>query len=105
MPKSALQTADPRADEPIEIPFYIPVTGIPVRPRRTLKHGDIFAAFDSHGDIGASEVGSDGVYFDDTRFLSRLELGLNGLPTLLVGPDIRGDNSQPTGDLHHPRMH
>jgi hypothetical protein len=57
MSKPALQTADPLADEPIEIPFYIPVTGIPVRPRRTLKHGNIFAVFDSHGDIGASEGG------------------------------------------------
>jgi glycogen debranching enzyme len=105
MSKPALQTADPLADEPIEIPFYIPVTGIPVRPRRTLKHGNIFAVFDSHGDIGASEGGSDGVYFDDTRFLSRLELSLNGMPPLLLGSNIRDDNMQLTVDLTNPDMY
>src|SRR3954447_2549125 len=82
-----------------ETPFYIPATGSPSRPRRTLKHGDTFAVFDDHGDIGASAGGSDGVYFDDTRFLSRLELTLNGMQPLLLGSNIRDDNTQLTVDL------
>lgn len=45
-----------------EEPFYIPATVPPSRPRRALKHGDTFAAVDSHGDIGASIGGQDGVF-------------------------------------------
>src|SRR3569833_491820 len=92
-------------DEPAETPFYIPATGSPSRPRRTLKHGDTFAVFDDHGDIGASAGGADGVYFDDTRFLSRIELTLNGLQLLLLGSSIRDDNTQLTVDLTNPDMY
>src|SRR5881394_1436352 len=88
-----------------ETPFYIPATDSPSRPRRTLKHGDTFAVFDDHGDIGASAGCADGVYFDDTRFLSRLELTLNGMPPLLLGSNIRDDNTQLTVDLTNPDMY
>src|SRR4051812_21146290 len=57
-----------------EEPFYIPVTLAATRPRRTLKHGDTFAVLDSHGDIGTSAGGTDGIFNNDTRYLSRLEL-------------------------------
>src|SRR5882672_9742012 len=89
----------------VETPFYIPATDSPSRPRRTLKHGDTFAVFDDHGDIGASAGGADGVYFDDTRFLSRLELTLNGMQLLLLGSNIRDDNTQLTVDLTNPDMY
>jgi hypothetical protein len=45
-----------------ESPFYIPMTGPVARPRRSLKHGDTFIVLDSHGDIGASAGGSDGLF-------------------------------------------
>src|SRR5882757_11079505 len=89
----------------VETPFYIPATDSPSRPRRTLKHGDTFAVFDDHGDIGASAGGADGVYFDDTRFLSRLELTLNGMQPLLLGSNIRDDNTQLTVDLTNPDVY
>ena len=57
-----------------EAPFYIPATDAPARPRRNLKHNDTFAVFDSHGDIGASAGGQDGLFDCDTRYLSHLEL-------------------------------
>src|SRR5882757_9386772 len=89
----------------VETPFYIPATDSPSRPTRTLKHGDTFAVFDDHGDIGASAGCADGVYFDDTRFLSRLELTLNGMSPLLLGSNIRDDNTQLTVDLTNPDMY
>jgi glycogen debranching enzyme len=85
-----------------EAPFYIPATGPATRPRRTLKHGDTFAVFDSHGDIGASSGGPDGVFHADTRYLSRLELLINGMQPLLLGSNVRDDNSLLTVDLTNP---
>jgi glycogen debranching enzyme len=85
-----------------EAPFYIPATGPATRPRRTLKHGDTFAVLDSHGDIGASSGGPDGVFHADTRYLSRLELLINGMQPLLLGSNVRDDNSLLTVDLTNP---
>jgi hypothetical protein len=69
-----------------EAPFYIPATGPASRARRTLKHDDTFMVLDSHGDIGASAGGPDGLFHCDTRFLSRLELLLNGMQPCCSAP-------------------
>jgi glycogen debranching enzyme len=90
-------------DEAIaETSFYIPATGTATRPRRTLKYGDTFAVFDSHGDMGASAGGADGLFHKDTRYLSRLELLLNNRPLLLLGSNLRDDNSMLSVDLTNP---
>jgi glycogen debranching enzyme len=102
---AAPQTPASLVDKTAETPFYIPATGAASRPRRTLKHGDVFAVFDSYGDIGASPGGPDGVYYDDTRFLSRLELSLSGREPLLLGSNIRDDNMMLTVDLTNPDMY
>ena len=44
-----------------EAPFSMASTGPSARPRRTLKHDDMFALFDSHGGMGASAGGPDGL--------------------------------------------
>src|SRR3979411_3397926 len=64
------------SDEAPETPFYIPATGPSTRPRRTLKHDDIFAVFDSFGDIGATAGGPDGIDLKAQRFLWRLLISL-----------------------------
>ncbi len=88
-----------------EVPFYIPATGPSTRPRRTLKHDDTFAVVDSHGDIGASKGGPDGIFHRDTRFLSRLELLLSGMQPLLLGSNLRDDNAVLTVDLTNPDIY
>ncbi len=88
-----------------EAPFYIPATGPATRPRRTLKHDDTFVVVDSHGDIGASAGGTDGLFHSDTRFLSHLELLLNGMQPLLLGSNVRDDNTSLTVDLTNPDMY
>ena len=85
-----------------EAPFYIVATGSPTRPRQTLKHGDTFAVVDSHGDLGASAGESDGLFHKDTRYLSQLEVLVNGLPPLLLGSNLRDDNSLLSIDLTNP---
>ena len=98
LPKLSLDTAS-------ETPFYIPATGPATRPRRTLKHDDTFVVLDSHGDIGASAGGPDGLFHGDTRFLSRLELSLNGMQPLLLGSNVRDDNTFLTIDLTNPDIY
>ena len=88
-----------------EAPFYIPATGPATRPRRTLKSDDTFVVCDSHGDIGAAPGGSDGLFHCDTRFLSHLELSLNGAQLLLLGSNIRDDNASLTVDLTNPDIY
>ncbi len=73
-------------------PFHIPATGLASRERCTLKYGDTFAVLDSHGDIGASPGGPDGLFHNDTRFLSHLKFSLNGSQPLLLGHSLRDDN-------------
>ena len=50
--------------------FYIPATGPGTRPRRTLKHNDTFIVLDSHGDIGASAGGPDGLFAGRSEIIS-----------------------------------
>src|SRR5438270_8375847 len=88
-----------------EARFYIPATGPATRPRRTLKYGDSFIVVDGHGDIGATAGGTDGLFHCDTRFLSRLELQVNGMPPLLLGSNIRDDNSVLSVDLTNPDIY
>ena len=85
-----------------ETPFYIPATGTATRPRRMLKSGDTFAVVDTNGDIGASTGEADGLFRNDTRFLSHLELLVNGQPPLLLGSNLRDDNSLLSIDLTNP---
>jgi glycogen debranching enzyme len=88
-----------------ESPFYIPMTGPASRPRRALKHDDTFIVLDSHGDIGASAGGPDGLFNADTRYLARLELVLDDVQPLLLGSNLRDDNSALTVDLTNPDVY
>jgi glycogen debranching enzyme len=88
-----------------ESPFYIPMTGPAARPRRSLKHDDTFIVLDSHGDIGASAGGPDGLFNSDTRYLARLELVLDDVQPLLLGSNLRDDNSALTIDLTNPDVY
>jgi glycogen debranching enzyme len=87
------------AEQIAESPFYIPMTGPAARPRRSLKHDDTFIVLDSHGDIGASAGGPDGLFNADTRYLARLEMVLDDMQPLLLGSNLRDDNSALTVDL------
>src|SRR5690242_9874113 len=62
----------------------------PAVQTHAIKHGDTFAVLDSRGDIGV--LPQSGVYYRDTRFLSRLALRLNDQEPALVNSAI-SDNS------------
>jgi glycogen debranching enzyme len=104
--EAATQMMTVRTVEPVsESPFYIPMTGPAARPRRSLKHDDTFIVLDSHGDIGASAGGPDGLFHSDTRYLARLELVLDEVQPLLLGSNLRDDNSALTVDLTNPDIY
>jgi glycogen debranching enzyme len=92
--------------EPLpEASFYIPATEPTTRLRRTMKRDDCFLVFDSHGDIGASPGGPDGLFNCDTRYLSHFELLINGLQPLLLGSNLSDDNCVLSVDLTNPDIY
>jgi glycogen debranching enzyme len=98
------QPAHPSVATIPEEQFAVAGTASTTRPRRTLKHGDSFILVDSHGDIGVVPDGTDGLFHNDTRFLSLLALTLEGAQPLLLGSNLNDDNSMLTVDLTNPDM-
>jgi glycogen debranching enzyme len=70
-----------------------------------MKQDDSFLVLDSHGDIGASVGGPDGLFHFDTRYLSRFELLINDVPPLLLGSTLSDDNCALRVDLTNPDFH
>lgn len=85
--------------------FDIAVTSSSARPRYTMKQDDTFLVLDSHGDVGASTGGPDGLFHLDTRYLSRFELLINDVPPLLLGSTLSDDNCVLRVDLTNPDFH
>jgi glycogen debranching enzyme len=86
--------------------FYIrAATSITERwPPRVLKHGDAFAVFDDNGDIADSPSEPAGIYYRDTRHLSRLVLALDGERPLLLSSTVQDDNTVMSVDLANPDL-
>ncbi len=98
---AATTAVDAYSTEGHEAAFTITATQSS-RPPSTLKYGDTFVVFDGRGDIAAASGGSAGLFHLDTRYLSRLELLVNGMQPLLLGSNLRDDNSAFFADLTNP---
>ncbi|MBV9883298.1 MAG: amylo-alpha-1,6-glucosidase [Sphingomonadaceae bacterium] len=75
------------------------------RTLRTLKHDDMFGVFDKIGDCMGGGDAPDGLYHQDTRFLSRLSLRLGGMDPLLLGSVLLDDNGALVVDLANADFH
>src|ERR1041384_4689689 len=85
--------------------FYILATASRAAERTAvLKHDDTFAVFDFTGDIGAFGTSEQGLYHEDTRYLSRFFLRLNGRRPLLLSARVKEDNELFGADLTNPDM-
>ena len=85
------------------VEFYIPATSsLQVRRPRILKHGDTFGVFDHYGDILPAEGSTEGIYHQDTRYLSGLQLLINGRRPLLLSSIVQDNNALLTADLTNP---
>ncbi len=75
------------------------------RPLRTLKHGDLFGVFAIDGDIGGAGKSPEGLFFRDTRYLSRLSLRIGGHYPLLLDSAVAEDNVALLVDLTNADLH
>jgi len=105
MPSESPVLTPPGVEPHSEASFYVPATEATTRLRRTMKHDDCFLVFDSHGDIGASPGGPDGLFISDTRYLSHFELLINGFQPLLLGSNLSDDNCVLSVDLTNPDIY
>jgi glycogen debranching enzyme len=71
---------------------------------RVLKHGDTFGVFDRHGDIHPVGLREQGLYHDGTRYLSELELRLDGRHMSLLSSTVLRDNAKLVVDLTNPDL-
>src|SRR5690554_5792216 len=84
--------------------YYILSTSPRIDDRtRALKHGDAFAVFNWFGDIDdVYGSGEQGIYYQDTRFISRFTLKLEGSRPLLLSSTIKDDNASLAVDSMNP---
>jgi glycogen debranching enzyme len=76
-------------------------TSLVERPLRSLKFGEAFGVLDSYGDIGV-QPGPEGLYFQDTRYLSRLEVTVEGQRPLMLSSVMQDDNGALSVDMTTP---
>jgi glycogen debranching enzyme len=100
LPQSSSQPVDEMAS------FYIQATeSIQERWPRTLKQGDTFALFDALGDVVQPGATPGGIFHHDTRFLSGVQLLIDGQRPLLLSSAVENDNVILTVDLANPDIY
>ncbi len=93
------------AAQPSSEPVVVPESqSLQEQRARTLKQGDMFAMFDSAGNIAVQPQSPAGLYFRDTRHLSLFDMRMNGLAPMLLSSTIREDNATLTCDLTNPEL-
>lgn len=86
--------------------FYIQATeSIQQRWPRTLKQGDSFGLFDALGDCVAPGLTPGGLFHNDTRHLSGVQLLIDGQRPLLLSSAVENDNVVLTVDLSNPDIY
>jgi glycogen debranching enzyme len=100
LPAESSQAVDETAS------FYIQATeSIQERWPRTLKQGDTFALFDTLGDIVQPGATPGGLFHNDTRYLSGIQLLIDGQRPLLLSSAVENDNVVLTVDLANPDIY
>lgn len=87
----------------IEDKFYILATSSYADDRTNiLKQGESFGVFDRFGDIHQIGTNSQGLYHEDTRFLSEMHLSIENKRPLLLSSTASENNEVITTDLTNP---
>jgi glycogen debranching enzyme len=83
--------------------FYILANSSLVEEQtRVLKSGDIFAVFNFQGNIRPLGFENHGIYYEGTRFLSRLIMSMEANNPLLLSSAIKEDNDLYVVDVTNP---
>lgn len=83
--------------------FYVVATSSFTEEKTyVLKHNESFGIFNKYGDIMPSGKNVQGLYHGGTRYLSGLQLKVEGQKPLFLSSDIREDNELFTVDLTNP---
>ena len=83
--------------------FAIPVIASTAgNGRHVLKNANSFAVLDEFGQIQASGPAAEGLFFEDTRYLSRLAVAINGATPLLLSSMVTDGNTMLAVDLANP---
>ena len=69
-----------------------------------LMAGDIFAVFDRHGDFGTTASTGQGLFYKESRHLSKWVLRFARDCFLLLGSNVTADNARLSVDLTNPEM-
>ena len=93
----------PQIDAEWTNPFAIAVTDTtPSYRPRVLKQGDTFLVVDPFGDAQARESRAEGLFHEDTRYLSYIALSVDGHRPLLLNSNVTADNIALAIDLTNP---
>ncbi len=89
----------------IQDQYYIRASASLAEARsHVLKHDNCFAVFDRLGNIRPLGIRDHGLFRDDTRFLSRWVLDLQGKQFLLLSSEVREDKDILAVDLTNPEF-
>jgi glycogen debranching enzyme len=86
-------------------PFRIgSIATVSSQGRRVLKHRDSFCVLDAMGNAQAGGCAAEGLFFEDTRYLSRLSKSMCGVRPLLLSSAVTADNVMLSVDLTNPDL-
>jgi glycogen debranching enzyme len=71
---------------------------------QVIKSGDTFGLFDRFGDVRTWGTGEQGLYHEDTRYLSQLELTIDGVRPLYLGSAVQEGNNLLVVELMNPDL-
>jgi glycogen debranching enzyme len=85
--------------------WYVAATAATAEEQpKVLKNDETFALFDRFGDIQVMAPGKEGLYHNDTRYLSHLELTVDSVRPLHLGSSVEESNSLLAIDLMNPDL-
>jgi glycogen debranching enzyme len=96
----------PEGQAPEVAPYYISAVGTDaLRGASVLKQGDAFCILGGSGNIAAGPSSLQGVVFEDTRYLSSLELTIEGAPPMLLSSTVTGESALLEADLSNSDLY
>lgn len=90
----------------LENKYYIAVNSTYADDRvKVLNHADTFGIFDRWGDVKRIGEEVQGIYHSGMRFISNLDMRINGKRPLLLSSSVKDENEILSVDLTNPALH